>query len=94
MSEKLPLRVIEGGLAHDEHEHTELEAVQAFILDSAPENWEEEIDAEMVAEYRQEIMRWSNKKLISFCQNNYVWDDPTYARALLDVIKGKVTPAV
>ena len=89
MSEKPPLRVIEGGLAHEERERDELQAVKAFMLDSAPEDWESEIDQEQLPEYRREIMKWSNRKLISFCENNYVWGDPTYAKALLEVIAGK-----
>ncbi len=92
MSEKPSLKVIEGGLAREEQELSELQAVRAVMLDSAPEDWESEINQEELAEYRAEIMKWSTKKLISFCENNYVWDDPTYAKALLDVISGKSVP--
>lgn len=70
----------------------ELASEKQFILDSAPENWEEEIDAALLQEYRTDIMKWTNKQIIAFSKKTYIWDDPTYAKALLDVISGKITP--
>jgi hypothetical protein len=82
----------EGGDEMGEEMRANLAAVEQVILDSAPENWKEEIDDSLLGEYRNEVMKMSNKELLAFCRNNYVWDDPTYAKALLDVIRGKTTP--
>lgn len=71
----------------------ELRAEKQFILDSAPDNWEQEIDPIALNEFRKDIQKWTDKEIIAFSRNNYIWDDPTYAKALLDVISGKITPA-
>jgi hypothetical protein len=72
----------------------ELLAEKQFILDSAPDNWEAEIDHEALQEFRTDILKWTPKEIIAFSRNNDIWSDPTYAKALLDVISGKITPPI
>ena len=70
----------------------ELLAEKQFILDSAPDGWEDEIDAEQLQEFRSEIIKWTTEEILRFSRNNDIWADPTYAKALLDVLSGKITP--
>lgn len=72
----------------------ELTAAKEFILDSAPEDWEQLIDTELLQEYRLSLMQWDDKKILSFCSNHDLWEDPTFAKALVDVISGKTLPAI
>lgn len=68
----------------------ELAAEKQFILDSAPDDWEEEIDASLLEEYRADIRKWTVKEILAFSKKTYIWDDPTYAKALLEVIAEKI----
>lgn len=68
----------------------EFRVEKQFILDSAPDDWEEEIDPVSLEEYKKDIQKWTDKEILAFSKNNYIWADPTYAKALLDVISLKI----
>lgn len=70
----------------------EFRVERQFILDSAPDDWEEEIDPVSFEEFKKDIQKWTDKEILSFSKNNYIWSDPTYAKALLEVISSKITP--
>lgn len=69
----------------------ELLAEKQFIIDSAPEGWENEIDPVLLQEFRTQLIGWSVAEILKFSRNNDIWSDPTYAKALLDVLSGKIT---
>jgi hypothetical protein len=89
---------IEGGKGHVEktEEEKEMErsallaAERQFILDSAPDDWESLIEDELLQEYRTEILTWDEDRFLTFARDNDIWQDPTYAKALLDVLSGKI----
>lgn len=74
--------------------YEQLSVARQFMIDSAPEGWEVKVDPTLLNEYRQDIMRMTDKELLVFMKRNDVWSEPSYAQAILDVIAGKITPVL
>jgi hypothetical protein len=95
MSEKPPLRVIEGGRVDPvftQEQLMELAAAREFVLDedTVPEGWEEQVDQAQARLLKLEIKHWDFDELAEFCGSLDVWEDPTKTKVVLDVIEEKV----
>lgn len=90
MKEGVPkFEVVEGGL-------TELGELFTEVMKALPEDLYERINHEEAQGLRNEVMGWTNDELVSYLKGEALWDDEhiNLTSAVIDVVKGKIVPAV
>lgn len=83
------LEVVEGGL-------TELGELFTEVMKSLPEDLYERINHHAVHEHRGEVMEWANTALVDYLKGDELWNDEhiNLTAAVIDVVKGKITPVL
>ncbi len=88
------IRVIEGGKsdAIEEEVHDDLNRALAHVDSLTPPDWRSHVEEELLDLYRRHMMLWNDEQLTYHLMQEGVWEDATFARALIEVTKGRVVP--
>jgi hypothetical protein len=88
------IRVIEGGKsdAPEKEAHDDLPHALAVAEALTPSDWRSHVEEELLDLYRRHMMLWNDEQLTYHLMQEGVWEDATFARALIEVTKGRVVP--
>ena len=90
------IRVIEGGRSEAQESQVQegLHSALAKAIERTPVDWQSRIEHELLDLYRRHILMWNDEQLIHHLNHESLWEDATFARALIEVAKGKTTAVI